>query len=108
MSHAALILIQSTCDQRAVLETIASQLVAERLVACAQISGPIRSIYVWQGQTENQEEWLLTAKTSADLFDATERRIRELHPYQVPEILGLPVLSVSDAYRTWVLGQIRT
>ena len=77
-------------------------LVARQLAACVQILGPITSVYSWQGQTQQGEEWLLLMKTTEDVFDELARVVLTEHAYQVPEILGVPVTHALPQYADWV------
>ena len=83
-------------------ETIAGALLDERLAACVTIGGPIRSVYRWQGRLADDREWQLVIKTRAALFDALADRVRALHSYDVPEIIGLPVTAGSPTYLEWL------
>lgn len=85
-------------------ERVARALVEERLAACVNRVGPVRSVYRWQGKIEQSEEELLIIKTKRDLFERLRTRVQELHSYSVPEILALPVLQGSEPYLKW-LGQ---
>ncbi|NMC19443.1 MAG: divalent-cation tolerance protein CutA, partial [Thermogutta sp.] len=67
-------------------DKIASRMVEERLAACVQLIGPIRSVYRWQGNVESGEEWLLLLKTDGESWPRLQERIAALHPYEVPEI----------------------
>ncbi|MEX2142090.1 MAG: divalent-cation tolerance protein CutA [Pirellulales bacterium] len=80
---------------------IARELVERRLAACVQIVGPIESIYRWEGQVETAQEWQCWIKTRGDLYAAVEQTIRELHSYEVPEILTM-VAEGSKAYLDWL------
>jgi periplasmic divalent cation tolerance protein len=77
-------------------------LVEERLVACANVIGPIRSIYRWEGAVEDATEYLLLLKARAADVAAVEARVRTLHSYEVPEVLALPVEAGSAAYLAWL------
>ena len=79
-----------------------------RLVACAQVIGPIQSYYWWQGEIEQAEEWLLQLKTRADLYVQLERALRERHPYTVPEILAFPVSEGNPAYLEWLAQETQS
>src|SRR5437867_9144490 len=81
---------------------IGRALVEERLAACANVVGPIRSIYRWQGTVEDAPEHLLLVKARAVDVPALEARVRALHSYDVPEVLALPVRAGSAAYLTWL------
>lgn len=94
-----------TAPDEACAERIAAALVEERLAACVSQLAPLRSTYRWQGAIERAEERLLLAKTTAARFDALAARVRALHPYEVPEILALPVVAGSAAYLAWLAGE---
>ncbi len=83
-------------------ERIARVLVTERLVACANVLAPCASIYRWQGALEETTEVPVLFKTRAGLLDALSRRIAELHPYEVPEIIAWHPQHVAPAYARWV------
>ncbi len=82
---------------------IANSIVAERLAACANIMAGVRSIYRWKGEIWDSEERLMMIKTRAELFPALEKRIRQLHSYEVPEIVGYPIAVGNADYLQWVL-----
>lgn len=82
---------------------IARTLVTEKLAACANLA-PVTSIYVWKDELQNDVETLAIVKTSADRFEALTKRIIELHPYEVPEVIALPVLGGHAPYLAWVAG----
>lgn len=82
--------------------SIGRMLVEERLAACANLIGPIRSIYRWQGAVEDASEQLLLIKTRANLFAALESRIKQLHPYEVPEIVAIDIQHGSPQYLQWI------
>ena len=77
-------------------------LVGERLAACVNVVGPIRSIYRWEGAVERAEEWLLIVKARAADVPLLDARIRALHSYEVPEVLALPVYGGGAAYLAWL------
>ncbi len=82
---------------------IARALVGERLAACVNIIAPIRSIYRWRDAIEDDRECMLVIKTRANLAVRVERRVKELHSYEVPEIIALPIVAGSRAYLQWLL-----
>ncbi|GAA6619112.1 divalent-cation tolerance protein CutA [Scytonema sp. NUACC26] len=86
-------------------ETIANALVEVRLAACVSIM-PIHSIYTWQGQKHKEQEWQLLIKTDLEQFSTLEAKIRELHSYQVPEIIAIPVVAGSQPYLQWISEQV--
>lgn len=79
--------------------------VEERLAACVNLLNGIRSVYRWEGTIEDEGEALAIFKTTAERLDALERRVAELHPYDVPEVIALPVVGGSSAYLSWVAGE---
>ena len=81
---------------------IGRALVEERLAACANLIGPIRSIYRWQDAIEDASEHLLIIKTRARLYPALEARIKQLHPYEVPEIIAVNIEQGSPQYLQWI------
>jgi len=83
-------------------ERVAETLVSERLAACAQLLGPQHSIYRWKDAIEHATEWRVELKTAAARLTALERRLLELHPYEVPECIALPIVHGSDAYLRWL------
>lgn len=95
---AVLVTVGSTLEA----ERLAESLVEERLAACVNIVGPIRSVYRWQGVVERGEEQLLVIKTRRALFEALSARVRELHSYTMPEILALPIETGAAAYLAWI------
>ena len=81
---------------------IARALVEEKLAACVNIVKNIRSIYSWQGNIEDDSEVLMIAKTRKGLFDAVSVKVKELHSYDVPEIIALPIITGSPEYLKWL------
>lgn len=91
-----------TVDERQTAETISETLVGMRLAACVQILGPITSTYRWQGKVEKTEEWQCLIKSRADRFHDVECVIKSLHPYDVPEIIAMPIIEGNDDYLRWL------
>ncbi|NJM12108.1 MAG: divalent-cation tolerance protein CutA [Synechococcaceae cyanobacterium SM1_2_3] len=96
------LLILCTCPDPATAERIAQTVVSERLAACVNIVPGLTSIYRWQGQIEHQSELLLLIKTREAIYPLLETRIRELHPYETPEIISLSILAGSAPYLDWL------
>ena len=88
-------------------EKLATTLVEERLAACVNILPPMRSVYRWQGRVENADERQLVMKTSLGRLKALEKRVKELHPYDVPEFLALMVDKTGKDYLSWVVDSTR-
>jgi periplasmic divalent cation tolerance protein len=99
--------IVTTTAERADAESLARAVLQQRLAACAQISGPIESLYWWNNRLESAAEWMVTVKTRRDLYPSAERLLLELHPYDEPEIMATPVVEVSPGYLKWLHEQVR-
>ncbi|MDN0075738.1 divalent-cation tolerance protein CutA [Crenobacter sp. SG2303] len=91
-----------TVPDAATAERLARTLVEEGLAACVNLLAPCQSVYRWQGQLESASEVPLIIKTTTERYPALEARLVELHPYEVPEILALPVEAGLPSYLTWV------
>jgi len=83
-------------------EKIARTLVGENLAACVNMQGGVRSIYRWKGEVCDEPEVMMLAKTTSDNFAAIEKRVRELHSYEVPEVIAIPVVMGSKPYLDWI------
>jgi periplasmic divalent cation tolerance protein len=94
--------VTTTLPDRSAAERVASTVVEERLAACAQLSGPISSVYRWRGQVERAEEWYCHLKTTVGRLPALEARIRELHSYEQPEIIAVPIVGGDPGYLRWI------
>lgn len=94
--------VVTTIDSREAADGLARGAVAARLAACAQVSGPITSSYWWEGAVESEDEWQVAFKTTTAAYPALEQHLREAHPYDVPEILCLPVTAGNPAYLGWL------
>lgn len=91
-----------TCPPGAVAERLATLLVEKKLAACVNITAPVLSVYRWQEAVQSDTEVLLIIKTSAPAWPALEQVLREQHPYDVPEIIAMPVVEGSSDYLRWV------
>jgi periplasmic divalent cation tolerance protein len=85
---------------------VARVVVEEQLAACANLIDGVRSIYRWQGQVQDDREALAILKTTSDRYPALAARLAELHPYEVPEIIALPVTEGHAPYLAWLAGQV--
>lgn len=83
-------------------EKVARALVESRVAACVNIIGPARSFYHWKGNLEDERELVLLMKTRADRFSDLEAVLQEVHPYDVPELIALPIDRASAAYLSWI------
>lgn len=93
-------------DRESLLE-IGRRTVEEELAACVNVTGGVRSVYRWDGQVQEDDEALAIAKTTGGRLDDLEARVRELHPYDVPEFVALPVERGSRPYLEWVADAVR-
>ena len=100
MSEFVVVLVTVASEQEG--EKIAREVVEGRLAACVNIVGPVRSLYRWEGKVADDREYLLLIKTRAGLFPRLEARVREVHSYEVPEVVALPVTAGSEAYLRWL------
>jgi periplasmic divalent cation tolerance protein len=95
-------IVFTTCPDATVAENLARALVDEGLAACTNILPGLRSIYRWQGKTETADEVLVLIKTTATHYRDVEQRILALHPYELPEIITVPVLNGLAPYLAWL------
>lgn len=105
-SQARFIQVQTTVEREEDARVLAGALVAERLAACAQIVGPIESIYWWRDAVAGAREWLVLLKTTDVGWAPLEGRLRELHPYEEPEIVGLAIGPASASYLAWIKASV--
>jgi len=98
--------VTTTTEKREDAERIASWLVEQHLAACVQVSGPITSYYRWKGELETTDEWRCTIKTTAQAYEQVEQAVRELHPYDEPEILATPITAGSKGYLRWLTDEV--
>lgn len=99
------IVVLTTLPNKAGAEGMARALVAQRLIACASCLPGARSIYRWQGAIEEADECLLWMKTTAARYQELEAAIKAAHPYDVPEIIAIPVAAGLPAYLAWVAAE---
>lgn len=99
---ASLLVVLSTFPDAAAARAVAGTLVSGHLAACVNILPGVESIYRWQGKLETGAEVLAVIKTTAERYASLEARLRELHPYEVPEVVALPVSAVAENYLRWV------
>lgn len=100
-------IVLTTAKDGAEAEHIAERLIDERLAACVNVLPAISSIYRWKGKVEHAGEVLLLMKTSNEKLDRLMVRVRELHSYEVPEILALPIERGSPEYLKWLEESLR-
>jgi uncharacterized protein involved in tolerance to divalent cations len=96
------VLVFVTASSQKEGEKIAGALIKERLAACVNVMGPIKSTFRWKGQISVEDEVLLLVKTKDRLFEKLKKRVVELHSYDVPEILAIPILAGFEKYLSWI------
>jgi periplasmic divalent cation tolerance protein len=103
--EAIVVLVTAPTPDRAA--EIARVVVGERLAACGNVVPGLRSVYRWEGKVQEDEEALLVLKTTRARFEALRERVLALHPYDVPEVIALPVVAGSAAYLDWIEAETR-
>ncbi len=101
------LLVLTTVSDEAAASQIARQLVEERLAACVTVSSPCQSFYWWEGDISEERELILFIKTKESLYPELEKRLKEIHPYSVPEVLALSVALGSEKYLRWLDQETR-
>lgn len=94
--------VTTTLPDEAAAHQVAARLVEEGLAACAQVLGPVSSTYRWKGRIEQATEWYCNLKTTKTRLSALKKRIRELHPYEVPEIVAIRIQDGDADYLRWI------
>jgi periplasmic divalent cation tolerance protein len=98
----------TTTEKKEEANRIAKEVVEKRMAACAQVIGPIESTYWWKEEIEKAEEWLCLMKSRSDLYQQLEEAIREVHPYEVPEIVSVPITAGNPSYLEWLDTEVRS
>ena len=106
MSLGYIVVLVTVPDEQTAL-TIANALVKERMAACVQVDQPITSIYSWKGAIEKDKEWRIVIKSREERFGEIKKVILEIHPYDVPQIIALPVVQGHEDYLTWIDDSLR-
>lgn len=101
------ILVLTTLPDQAQAETVARELLTARLAACVQIGATVQSLYHWRGKIETAQEIPLAIKTRAGLYPRVEELIRRRHPYELPEIVAVPISYGLPAYLDWIAAETR-
>jgi periplasmic divalent cation tolerance protein len=99
------ILVLTTVPDQAQAEALARELLTARLAACIQIGATVQSLYHWRGQIETASEIPLAIKTRAGLYPRVEETIRRRHPYELPEIVAVPISCGLPAYLDWIAAE---
>jgi len=101
------LLVLTNLPDRAAAERIADSLIGEKLAACVNILAPCRSVYRWKGEVQHDEEHPVLIKTTAERYPALEQALRAAHPYELPEIIAVPIERGLPAYLAWVAGETK-
>ena len=101
------IVVTTTLDKKEDAVHLAKLLLQKRLIACAQVSGPVDSLYWWKGEIEQAQEYKLLMKSTQSLWDRLKEAIKEQHPYDIPEIISMEISAVNTEYQTWLLEELQ-
>jgi periplasmic divalent cation tolerance protein len=101
------LLVFTNLPDRASAERLAELLLEQRLAACVNILAPCRSVYRWKGAVQHDEEHPMLIKTSAERYAALEQALRQGHPYELPEIIAVPIEQGLPAYLDWVAAETK-
>ena len=101
------LLVLTNLPDRAAAERIAEELVAQNLAACVNILAPCRSVYRWKGAVQRDEEHPMLIKTTGERYAALEQALRAAHPYELPEIIAVPIERGLPEYLAWVAGETK-
>ena len=101
------IVVLVTCENQDEAKKIAGALVEKRLAACANILPNVRSVFRWQGAVEDEDEVLMIIKTRHEVFDHLAEVVTELHSYDVPEIIALPIVAGNAPYLDWIENEVK-
>jgi len=95
----------TTVSKKKDAERLAKEILGKRLGACVQIMGPVKSAYRWKGNIENAKEWACVIKTRKTLYKKVETAIKKIHPYEIPEIIAIPIIKGSNDYLKWLFNE---
>ncbi|WMS86303.1 divalent-cation tolerance protein CutA [Pleionea litopenaei] len=102
------IVLLTTAPNSEVADQLAKHLIESRLAACVNIVPNVRSFYSWQGKIECDEEFQLVVKSTEQRLEQLEQAVKKLHPYEVPELVVLPMLAISDDYLNWLKKSVES
>jgi len=106
MNESTYCTLSTTVDDETIADTIAQTLLEKKLVACVQKS-TVKSLYRWNGKTEQTHEFLLQMKTKSIYFKRIETLIIKLHPYEIPEIIAVPIINANQPYLDWIEKELQ-
>jgi len=104
MPHIVVLMTTATREEA---EKIARNLLNQKLIACANIVGPVSSLFWWKEKISQENEFLVLMKTSAELFDKLVATIKQMHSYEVPEIIAIPIAKGEQTYLEWLSSSLR-
>lgn len=96
------LVVITTFPDRKTAEKVCKTLIKEKLTACCQILDSIKSFYLWKGKIERSKEWLCFFKTEKTVCEKLKKRIKSIHPYEIPEIICLEVKDIDEDYANWI------
>jgi len=105
MDHEYIMVLTTTADEEEA-EKISNQLIEKKLGACVQIYGPIKSTYTWEGEIVVSKEWMCFVKTRSENFEDIKRKIKDIHSYENPEIIAIPIIDGSQEYLKWIQNEV--
>ena len=101
------IIVLMTTATKKEAEKIARNLLNQRLIVCANMVGPVSSLFWWKEKISRENEFLVLMKTSADLFEKLATTIKQMHSYEIPEIIAVPITKGEQTYLEWLSGSLR-
>jgi len=100
-------IVLTTTATKKEAENITRNLLNQRLIACANILGPVSSLFWWKEKISRENEFLVLMKTSADLFEKLATTVKQMHSYEIPEIIAVPITKGEQTYLEWLSGSLR-
>lgn len=98
-------MVTTTTDSMEEADLIGEHMVKKRLAACAQISGPLKSHFWWKGKLNTATEWQCGFKTSREKYGKLEEAIREMHSYELPQIIAAPATEILEPFKQWIMNE---
>jgi periplasmic divalent cation tolerance protein len=101
------VIVISTTDNEQAARALAAGAIDAKLGACAQVVGPITSVFRWEGEVQTEQEWRVEIKTTADRVAVLTEHIKANHSYDVPEVIATPIIGGSPEYLSWLVNETR-
>jgi periplasmic divalent cation tolerance protein len=102
------VIVTSTADSEQAARALAAGVIGAKLGACAQVVGPITSLFRWEGEVQTEQEWRVEVKTAADRVATLTEHIKANHSYDVPEVIATPITGGSAEYLSWLVDETRS